>query len=70
MLGEGIVSFGVWRCDVTDRRNSKASPKIVSEMPIRPSTWSDGGANSMVPRALRKRTCSVASVTFEMPSSW
>jgi len=69
MLGDGIVSFGVWRSDATECRNSNASPKIVVESSIRSSTCSDGGANSIVPRSLRKRTCSVSSITFEIPSS-
>ena len=49
MLGDGIVSFGVCSGAATDRRYANASPKIVSDSPIRPSTCSDGGANSSVP---------------------
>ena len=69
MLGDGIVSFGVCSGAATDRRYANASPKIVSESPIRPSTRAEGGANSSVPAALRNCTCSVSSTTFETPSS-
>ena len=68
MLGDGMVNLGV-AVVVASSRKANASPKIVSERPTFPSTFSDGGANSIVPSSLRNCTCSVSSVTFEIPSS-
>ena len=69
MLGEGIVSLGVCASETHARRNSNASPKIVSDTPSRSPTCSDGGAYSIVPCALRNWTWSVSSTTLEIPSS-
>ena len=51
MFGEGMVSLGtaVVTCD---RRNEKASPKIVSSMCSLPSTRIEAGVYSMSPAAL------------------
>ena len=43
MLGEGIVSFGVFFVTVS-RRNANASPKMVSSSVILPATSMAGGA--------------------------
>ena len=55
MFGDGIVSLGT--AVVTwDRRKVKASAKIVSSMPIFPSTRIEAGVNSISPPALRNFT--------------
>src|SRR3954451_7584242 len=43
MLGDGIVSLGVWLPLATDFRYSNASAKIVSETPSLPSMWIAAG---------------------------
>ena len=52
MLGDGIVSFGVWPSLATDCRNVNGRSKIVSDTPSLPSMCSAAGVNSMSPSAL------------------
>jgi hypothetical protein len=44
MLGEGIVSFGVWPSDAWSRRNVNASAKIGSGSVTLSATFIAGGA--------------------------
>ena len=47
MLGDGIVSFGVWPSPVVSFRKSNASAKIGSSRLIFSSTFSAAGVNSI-----------------------
>ena len=67
MLGDGIVSFGVWASEATDCRYSNASPKIGSETPSLPSMWMAAGVHSMSPSALWNLTARLPGA-LEMPS--
>ena len=66
--GEGIVSLGTFRSTVFCRK-SNASPKIVFETPILPSTCSAAGVNSTSPCSLKNLTA-MCPASFVMPSSW
>ncbi len=68
MLGEGIVSLGVTPSETWSRRNEKASPKIVSEIPSRPSTFSAAGVKSSSPSAFLKCTFRLSEALL-IPSS-
>ena len=70
MLGDGIVSFGVWPSAAWDFRNSKSSPKIVLSSVTLSSTCSAAGENSIVPSALRNSTFMLSSLTVVTPPSW
>lgn len=63
MLGDGIVSFGVCSGVATLRRKANASPKIVSDNPIRPSTCAD-----IAPAAKRSRACSSSGGRRRLPT--
>ena len=67
MLGDGIVSFGVWPSLATDCRNSNASAKIVCDTPSLPSMCSAAGVHSMSPSALWNLTLMFPGA-LEMPS--
>ena len=69
MLGEGIVSFGVWPAPAFSRRNVNASPKIVSSTVMRSCTFSAADSKSSSPFAFRKCTMSFSSVR-STPASW
>ena len=68
MLGDGIVSFGVWPSLAIDCRNLNGRSKIVSDTPSLPSMCSAAGVNSMSPSALWNCTDRLPGA-LEMPSS-
>jgi hypothetical protein len=67
MLGDGIVSFGIAAVAICCRKRN-ASPKIVSDTPSLPSTWSAAGVNSISPCSLKNFTA-MWPASFEIPSS-
>jgi hypothetical protein len=70
MLGDGMVSFGVWAAEACSFRNVKASAKIVSRRCTRSLMRSAGGSNSMLPSSLKNCTCIRSSVAWPTPPSW
>ncbi len=69
MLGEGIVSFGVWDAEAVSARKRNASAKIGSGSEIRSATRAAEGVNSMSPSSEWNFT-DRWSWTLRTPPSW